>query len=399
MGTRSHLTPLALHRLSRAQIEVMVQRLRGGKTIPVEVMQHLVEKTDGVPLYIEEMTRAILEAGVLRETADQYELVGPLTSLAIPATLQDSLMARLDRLGPAKGIAQLGATIGRQFSYALLQAVSSLDEPVVWRSLVELVEAELLYQRGSLPDATFTFKHALIQETAYQSLLKSTRQQYHERIAQTLAERFPETATTHPELLAHHYTEAGLSEPAIVYWQQAGQRARRAFSHAQKRSRISLRGLDMLRALPHTPERTAQEFDTPTGPGYCRSQATEGYAAPALERALLRAQELAQTAWRPAATLRTCYRALVAILQDAIRVTDRPVCWPSKLLSLARHVHDPAWLSSDAHFDLGEISVLSRRARGRASTHFEQAMAFYDPAQQYPECHYCGRLRVQFPSL
>jgi predicted ATPase len=127
-GRRSHLTPLALHRLSRAQVEVMVQRLSGGKTIPAAVMQHLAEKTDGVPLYIEEMTRAILEAGVLRETANRYELVGPLTSLAIPATLQDSLMARLDRLGPAKGIAQLGATIGRTFAYELLRAVAPLDE-------------------------------------------------------------------------------------------------------------------------------------------------------------------------------------------------------------------------------------------------------------------------------
>jgi predicted ATPase len=164
---RSHLTPLALHRFSRAQVELMVQRLSGGKTLPAEVMQHLLDKTDGVPLYIEEMTKAVLESGILQESAGHYELVGPLTSLAIPATLQDSLMARLDRLGAAKGLAQLGATFGRQFSYGLLQAVAASDEPVIQHSLGALVEAELLYQRGSVPDATFTFKHALLQDIAY----------------------------------------------------------------------------------------------------------------------------------------------------------------------------------------------------------------------------------------
>jgi class 3 adenylate cyclase len=170
-GQRSHLTPLALRRLSRAQVEGMVQRLTGSKTLPAEVMQHLLDKTDGVPLYIEEMTKAVLESGILQESEGQYELVGPLTSLTIPATLQDSLIARLDRLGAAKGLAQLGATLGRTFAYPMLQAVASQDALDVWRGLVELVHAELLYQRGSLPNATFTFKHALIQDTAYQSLL------------------------------------------------------------------------------------------------------------------------------------------------------------------------------------------------------------------------------------
>jgi predicted ATPase len=291
-GRRSHLTPLALHRLSRAQVEVMVQRLSGGKTIPAAVMQHLVEKTDGVPLYSEEMTRAILEAGVLRETAERYELMGPLTSLAIPATLQDALMARLDRLGPAKGVAQLGATIGRQFSYSLLQAVSSLDKLVLWRSLVELVEAELLYQRGSLPDATFTFKHALIQETAYQSLLKSTRQQYHTRIAQTLAERFPETVATQPELLEQHYTEAGLTDQAIGYWQRAGQRARQRSANLEAISHLT-RGLEVLKTLSATPERLQYELDLQTRLAPVL-MATKGYTAPEVGHAYARARE-----WRP----------------------------------------------------------------------------------------------------
>ena len=150
----------------------------------------------------------VLESGLLQEWDNRYELTGPLPSLAIPATLHDSLMARLDRLATVKSLAQLGATLGREFSYALLHTVSPWDEGTVQRGLHQLVEAEFLYQRGLPPQATYLFKHALIQDAAYQSLLKSTRQQYHQRIAQVLEARFAELCETQPELLAHHYTEA-----------------------------------------------------------------------------------------------------------------------------------------------------------------------------------------------
>jgi predicted ATPase len=182
----------------------------------------VVAKTDGVPLFVEELTKMVLESGLLLEQAERYELTGPLPPLAIPTTLHDSLMARLDRLAAVKGLAQLGATLRREFSYELLQAVEPWDEETLRRGLQQLVEAEFLYQQGLPPQATYRFKHALIQETAYQSLLRSTRQQHHQRIAQVLAERFPETAETQPELVAHHYTEAGLKEQAVVYWQRAG---------------------------------------------------------------------------------------------------------------------------------------------------------------------------------
>src|SRR4029453_17868353 len=148
-----------------------------------------------------------------------------LPPLAIPTTLHDSLMARLDRLLAVKAMAQLGATLGREFSYELLQAVSPWDEDTLHRGLHQLVEAEFLYQRGLPPQATYRFKHALIQDAAYQSLLKSTRQQHHQRIAQVLEAQFPDTAQTQPELVAHHYTEAGLNAHAVPYWQRAGQRA------------------------------------------------------------------------------------------------------------------------------------------------------------------------------
>ena len=194
----------------------------------------MLSKTDGVPLFVEELLKMILESDLVQEEEGHYVLAGPVSSTAIPATLQDSLIARLDRLTEAREVAQLGATLGREFLYEVLQAVSSLDEPTLQQRLMQLVQAELLYQRGLPPHASYRFKHALIQDAAYQSLLKSTRQQYHQRIAQVLAKHFPETAETQPEVLAHHYTEAGLYAQAVPYWQRAGARAydRPAFREA-----------------------------------------------------------------------------------------------------------------------------------------------------------------------
>src|SRR5215468_8781924 len=251
---------MTVNRLSRNQIEQMTTQVAGRKTLPQEVMQQLVERTDGVPLFVEEMTKAILESGYLKETKTHYELTGSLSTFAIPVTLQDSLMARLDRLMTGKIIAQLGATIGRQFSYALLQAVSQLDEVMLQHELGRLVEAEIVYQRGVPPQATYVFKHALIQDAAYESLLKSTRQHYHRQIAHVLEAQFPEVAETQPELLAHHYTEAGLYEHAGRYWQRAGENAIQRSAYVE--AIIHLRtGLALLQTLPETLERTQREVD------------------------------------------------------------------------------------------------------------------------------------------
>src|SRR5262245_47808434 len=201
-------------------------------------------------------------------------------------------MARLDRLGTAKEIAQLGATLGREFSYELLQAVARLDEATLQQGLKQLVEAELVYQRGLLPQAHYLFKHALIQDTAYQSLLTSTRQQYHRQIAQVLADRFPETVETQPELLAHHYTEAGLSAQAIPYWQQAGQRANQRSAHAEAVSHFT-KGLTLLKTQPDTPERTQQELTLQIALG-APLIAARGFGATEVGRAYARARELGQ---------------------------------------------------------------------------------------------------------
>ena len=225
---RAHLTQVTVNRLPRRQAVEVIRQVAHGKVLPPEVVEQIVAKTDGVPLFVEELTKMVLESGLLQERDERYALTGPLHPLAIPATLHDSLMARLDRLAAVKALAQLGATLGREFSYELLRAVAPWDEGIVHRGLHQLVAAEFLYQRGMPPQATYTFKHALIQDVAYQSLLRSTRRQYHQRIAQVLETRFPAAVETQPELVAQHYTAAGCHEQAVVYWQRAGRTSQRA---------------------------------------------------------------------------------------------------------------------------------------------------------------------------
>jgi predicted ATPase len=371
----AHLTPLALGRLSRAQVEGMVQSITGGKALPPEVIQQIVIKTDGVPLFVEELTKAVLESGLLREEADRYELTGPLPTLAIPATLRDALMARLDQLGPAKAVAQVGATIGRQFAYELLRAVSALDDTTLQQELATLVEAELLYQRGLPPQAMYLFKHALIQDAAYQSLLRSTRQQYHEDIAQALAERFPETAETQPELLAHHYTEAGLGAQAIPYWQQAGRRVLERSAHVEAISHLT-KGLEVLKTLPDTPERTQQELDLQTLLGSAL-MATKGYAAPEVEHTYARARELCQRVGETPRLFPVLWGLWAFYLVRAELQTARVL--GEQLLRLAQSAQDPALLL-EAHYALGDtLFWLGELIPAR--THFEQSVALYDPQQ------------------
>ena len=257
---RSHLTPMALIRLERPQVEALIGRLAGGKALPTEVVEHIVSKTDGVPLYVEELTKMLLESELLCEESDQYVLTGPLSTVVIPDTLQDSLMARLDQFGAAKETAQLGAVLGREFSYEMLQAISTQDEATLQDGLAQLVSAELLYQRGRPPKARYIFKHALIQDAAYASLLRSTRQQAHGQIAQALETRFPELIDTQPELAAHHCTAAGQDEAAIRYWRQAGERARQRSAYVEAISH-SRQGLLLLENLPETAKRDKRELD------------------------------------------------------------------------------------------------------------------------------------------
>ena len=288
---RSHVSRISLARLGPALAEEMVQRLTGGKALPAEVVHQITAKTDGVPLFVEELTKMVLEAPWLEERDDRYVLNGPLPLLAIPTTLQDSLMARLDQLAPHREVAQLGACLGREFSYELLRAVSPIDEPTLQRALRVLVDAELLYQRGHGARAAYLFKHAMVQDAAYESLLKSRRQQFHQAIAQVLVTpRFAATAETQPELVAHHYTAAGLPAAAIPYWQKAGQRAGERAAHAEAVQHYRT-ALGLLTALPEHPARAQVELGLQVMLALSLAS-TQGYAAAEVERTYARAQEL-----------------------------------------------------------------------------------------------------------
>jgi TOMM system kinase/cyclase fusion protein len=374
---RAHLTQVTLHRLPRHQVMAMIGRIAQGKVLPAEVVEQIVAKTDGVPLFVEELTKMVLESGLLQEREGRYALTGPLPPLAIPATLHDSLMARLDRLATVKGLAQLGATLGREFSYELLHAVSPWDEETLQRGLYQLVEAEFLYQQGLPPQATYLFKHALIQEAAYQSLLRSTRQQYHQRIAQTLEARFADLCATQPELLAHHYTEAGLLMQALPYWQQAGTRALQrsanveAIAHGQS-------GLALLTDLPDTLQRTQHELDflITLGPAL---MATKGYAAPEAVQAYTRARALCQQVGETPEHFPVLWNLVVLALARAEHQTALEL--GTQCLQLAHRVQEAAFLLT-AHLAIG-VSWFYLGNPAQACTHLEQTVTLYDPAQHH----------------
>jgi class 3 adenylate cyclase len=222
---RAHVASLQLSRFSRRQATAMIDRVTGAKALPAEVLEQIVTKTDGVPLFVEELTKTVLESGMLREGDGGYVLVSALTSLAIPSTLRDSLMARLDRLAPVKETAQVAAAIGREFSYLLLEAVTPIQGAELQDALAQLMAAELIHGRGTPPEATYVFKHALVQDTAYGSLLRSRRQRIHADIARALEEKFADQVDAAPAVIARHYAEAGLDEQAARYWLKAAELA------------------------------------------------------------------------------------------------------------------------------------------------------------------------------
>ncbi|MBI3799917.1 MAG: AAA family ATPase, partial [Deltaproteobacteria bacterium] len=376
----SHITQLTLTRLGRPQVEAMVKQVTSGKTLPAEVLQQIVHKTDGVPLFVEELTKMVVESGLLREEEGHY--VGthggtPIPPLAIPSTLQDSLMARLDRLAPIREIAQMGAVLGREFSYELLHTVSPLDEALLQQGLRQLVEAELIYQHGLPPQATYLFKHALIQDTAYQSLLKSRRQQLHQQIAQVLAERFTETVETQPELLAHHYTEAGLKEQAIPYWQQAGQRASQRSAHVEAISHLT-KGLELLKTLPNTSECAQQELTLQMALG-APLMATKGYAALEVEKVYTRARELCQQLGDTPRLIPVLHGLCLFYTVRAEHQTARELA--EQCLHIAQSTQDLALLV-EAHFTLGN-SLFYLGEFARAREHLEQSIALYDSRQHH----------------
>ncbi|MBR0697827.1 AAA family ATPase [Bradyrhizobium lablabi] len=228
---RSHVTAVTMNRLGQREVDALIDQVVGNKALPANIRQDIIERTDGIPLFVEEMTTAVLEA-VNQDVAEHIVAAVPSPNLAVPASLHASLMARLDRLGPAKEVAQIGAAIGREFSHALLAAVGRKTETELGSALDRLIRAGLLFRQGLPPLATYLFKHALVQDVAYGTLLRTSRQQLHGRIANTLEKEFPEVIEVQPELLARHCAQAGLDEQAKKYWRAAGEKAvRRASNH------------------------------------------------------------------------------------------------------------------------------------------------------------------------
>jgi TOMM system kinase/cyclase fusion protein len=384
-SARSHLTPILLTRLTRRQVAGMLERIAQGKALPDEVVREITAKADGVPLFVEEITKAVLESGLLVESEGAFTLDGPLPELAIPATLQDSLMARLDRLSPVKELAQLCAVLGREFSYELLRAVQSGDEAALRDGLAQLLGAELLYQRGRPPHASYVFKHALIQETAYQSLIKGKRQHFHRRIAEALAEKFSETAQNQPEFVAHHYAEAALPERALDYWQQAGQRAVVRSANVEAVRHLN-RGLAAVATLPEGPERAQKELALRTllGIGLIGSK---GYTAEELERNFERARELCGQIGETPQLFRVLYGLWLfyfgrAQREDAVEAAEQ-------MFGFAERSGDPA-LRVHGHYVIGATAFYQGN-HACAEEHLSKSLALYDPVAHRSHAVLYGR--------
>jgi class 3 adenylate cyclase/predicted ATPase len=373
---RSHITPLVLNRLERPQVEALITLRAGGKRLPAAVVQYIVAKTDGVPLYVEELTKMLLTSGLLREEADQHVLTGPLHTVAIPDTLQDALMARLDQLNRAKEVAQLGAVLGREFAYEVLQAIAPLDEDTLQAGLAQLVAAELLYQRGRPPRARYLFKHALIRDAAYGSLLKSTLQQVHQQVAQVLETRFPALVETQPELVAQHYTAAGCAEQAVVYWQRAGQHASDRSAYLEAINHLTT-GIEMLKALPETPAYTQHALTLHISLG-AAVQMAKGMAAPEVEQAYTQAYALCQQVGETPELVPVLFGLWRFYVQRLQLHTAREL--GETLLRLAQCADDPA-LSVIAHYALGQTWFFLG-ALPAARQHLDEGSARYTPDQR-----------------
>jgi class 3 adenylate cyclase/tetratricopeptide (TPR) repeat protein len=375
---RSHMTPITLNRLERPEVETMVRHLAGGRPLPGEVVDHIVAKSDGVPLYVEELTKAILGSGVLEARGDAYVRTGALAQLHIPETLQDSLMARLDRAPRLREVAQLGSVLGREFAYDMISALAGIEQEMLQSGLGQLVADELLYQRGRPPRSRYLFKHALLQDAAYQSLLKRTRQQYHERAAKLLEDRFPEVASTQPELVAHHYTEANCPAQAIAYWHKAGAAAARQSANVEAIEQFE-RGLLLVEALTDMRERAERELDLQMALGPALI-ATKSYGHPDIGRAYARAWELCRHLGdhsREFTALRGLYIYHLNLLE-----MEKAQHFAEEAMRVAERLDDAA--RRHGAQALG-VTLLFQGKLEPALAHFRRGFEMFEPNMQFPD--------------
>jgi class 3 adenylate cyclase/tetratricopeptide (TPR) repeat protein len=334
----AHVSTIVLTRLGHRDGTTLIERITGGKRLPDGILAQILARTDGVPLFVEELTKTVLESGQLRETGDQFVLQNSLPSLAIPTTLQASLMARLDRLAPVREVAQIGAVIGKEFSYELLSEVAGMPKNKLDDALGQLTQAELIFRRGVIPQSTYSFKHVLVRDAAYQGLLKSRRVQLHAALATALEQKFPEIVEAQPEIVAHHFMEAGLTNQAIKYWLQAGKKAALHSAHFEGIAHLQ-KALDALRLLTAGPERDLTELNLLMTIGPCLI-ATQGPAGSDTMAIFVRARELCEhlddrpeylqvmfwltTACVVRGELPLAYETIVVLLDRAGMHGDRP---------------------------------------------------------------------------
>jgi predicted ATPase len=379
-----HVTSMTVNRLTQREVSAMIDRVVGNKLIPASIRQEIIERTDGIPLFVEEMTKAVLEAeseGEARQTAGAV----PSSAMAVPASLQASLMARLDRLGPAKELAQMGAAIGREFPHALLAAVVRKPEAELRSALDRLIAAGLLFQQGVPPHASYLFKHALVQDAAYGTLLREPRRALHARIAETLESQFADISESQPELLARHCTEAGLIEKAAGLWGKAGQRSLARSALVEAITQLT-RALDQIATLPVAPalRREQIKFQVALITPLIH---VKGYAAPetkaAAERARLlieQAEALGEPPEDPLLLFSALYGSWVANFVAFDGDVMRELA--AQVLALAERRGTTVPLMVGHRLMATSLASTGNIVEGRA--HYHAALALYDPAARRP---------------
>lgn len=370
-----HVTMHPLSRLDRRDGASLVQRVAVDKGLPDAIVDEIVTRADGVPLFVEELTKAVLEAGEDVVDAQQIVSATPPTLHMVPATLHASLMARLDRLGlAAKEVAQIGAAIGREFSFDLVASVARRSKEELLAALDQLVDAGLVFRRGTPPQATFLFKHALVQEAAYNLLLRGQRRELHARIARALEQEFPDGATV-PELLAHHFAEAGLAEAAVKNWLKAGRLAVAHSATAEAEAQLT-RALELLATVPDGPTRRRQELDVQVALGGALISA-KGYAATETGRAYARARELCAEVGKTPQLFPVLFGQAVIHMQRAEHFAALEVS--EELVRLAQRQEDPAPVLVGHRVVGASLFHLGRFAGARG--HLERTLALYNPAR------------------
>ena len=366
------VSTISLSRLLPHHTSALITGVTRGKPLPDEILDHIVQRTDGVPLFVEELTSMLVESGMLREEEEEFVLEQPLLTQAIPTSLQASLMARLDRLAPVKEVAQIGAAIGREFSYELIAAVARRTDAQLISALDQLTDAGLVFRRGTPPNVSYIFKHALVQDAAYNTLLRARRRDLHARIGHVLEEGFPELATSQPELLAHHFTEAGLDDAAVNYWHKGGEHALERSAHAEAAAHLE-RAIRLLKTLPAGTQRNHRELPLQMALG-STMRALKGHAANETLEVYNHARALLDETIPAKQQMAVLYGAWsVAVLRDCRKGLEIA----RQSLTLAQSDDDPEAAAFASR--MNGIALWLTGSLEEAVPHLERAVRLYAP--------------------